>query len=67
MSLKIATLIALIGLIVHFCIVILFMVGVGSIYPIPSVLRGVLSLFSSLIFNGSIILFLAVFYSKQKE
>ena len=67
MSLKTATLIALIGIIMHFGISILFMLGVAQMFLISPLLARSVSLFNSLIFNGSIILFLAVFYSKQKE
>jgi len=67
MSLKTATLIALIGIIVHFCISFIYMFGVGQLYRISPLLMRTVSIFNSLIFNGSIILFLAVFYSKQKE
>jgi len=67
MSLKTATLIALIGIIVHFGISFLYVFGVAQMYLISPLLARTVSLFNSLIFNGSIILFLAVFYSKQKE
>ncbi|MHC4532658.1 MAG: hypothetical protein ACYS6K_01785 [Planctomycetota bacterium] len=67
MSLKTATLIALIGLIVHFCLSFLFMFGVSYIYRISPMLGKAVSMSNSMIFHGSIILFLAVFYFKQKE
>ncbi|MHC4586390.1 MAG: hypothetical protein ACYS3N_17810 [Planctomycetota bacterium] len=67
MSMKTATLIALIGIIVHFCIGSLFMFGAIQLHRISPLLGRTISLFDSLIFNGSIIFFLAVFYSKQKE
>ena len=67
MSLKTATLIALIGIILHFCIGNLYMFGAVHIYQISPVLGRTVSMFSSMILHGSIILFLAVFYFKQKE
>jgi hypothetical protein len=67
MSLKTATLIALIGIIVHFCIVVFYMFSVSLMFRISPVLPQIVSVFSSMLFNGSIIFFLAVFYSKQKE
>jgi len=67
MSLKTATLIALIGIIVHFGTSFLYFFNVAQLYQISRLLARTVSIFNSLIFNGSIILFLAVFYSKQKD
>jgi len=67
MSLKTATLIALIGIIVHLCIRYLYVFGAVQLHRISPVLAIASSLFSLMIFHGSIILFLAVFYFKQKE
>ncbi|MHC4753299.1 MAG: hypothetical protein ACYTFW_25975 [Planctomycetota bacterium] len=67
MSLKTATLIALIGIIVHLCLTIPYMLGFSYFYGISPLLGRAISILSSIIFNGSIILFLAVFYSRQKE
>lgn len=67
MSLKTATLLAMIGIGVHF-----FMNIVGTfaglyLYQIHPLVGQAFWLFSSTIFTGSILLFLIVFYSKQKE
>jgi len=64
MSLKTATLIALIGIIVLFCIGNLYMFGVVHIYRISPVLGKTVSMFSSMVLHGSIILVVAVFYLK---
>jgi hypothetical protein len=67
MSLKTATLIALIGIIVHLCISLPYMIGISYFYQLSPLLGRAVTILSSIIFNGSIILFLAVFYSTQKE
>jgi len=67
MSLKTATLIALIGIIVHLFIGSLYMFGAVNLHRISPLLGRAVSMFNSMIFHGSIILFLAVFYFKQKE
>ncbi|MCP4608014.1 MAG: hypothetical protein GY845_04795 [Planctomycetes bacterium] len=67
MSMKTATLIALIGIIVHFCIGNLYMFVAAHVYRISPLLGRAVYMFSSMVLHGSIILFLAVFYSKQKE
>ena len=67
MSLKTATLIALIGTGVHFCMNLPYLFGALHLYRISPLLGRAYSMFSSIIFSGSIILFLAVFYSQQKE
>jgi hypothetical protein len=68
MNLKTATLIALIGMSVHFVLglftMLLQFVGLSHI---PYQLFQVIWLLNMIIFNGSIIFFLAVFFSKQKE
>ena len=68
MNLKTATLIALVGTSVHFVLglftMLLQFVGLSHI---PYQLFQVIWLLNMIIFNGSIILFLAVFFSKQKE
>ncbi|MFB0553058.1 MAG: hypothetical protein ACETWQ_07055 [Phycisphaerae bacterium] len=61
MTLKTATLIALIGVALNFGFRLLSMLGVVR------VLRLYYWIFPLIIFNGSLFLFLAVFYSKQKE
>jgi len=67
MDLKTATLIAIIGLAVHFILSFLGMLGMPHLYRVSPYLGRAFWLFNSIILNGSIILFLAVFYSKQKE
>jgi len=67
MSLKTATLIALIGIVVHLCLTIPYMFGIVNLYRFSVILGRALSIFNSIIFNGSLILFFAVLYSKQKE
>ena len=68
MNLKTATLIALVGVAVHFVLglftMLLQFVGFSHI---PHQLFQVIWLLNMIIFNGSIILFLSVFFSKQKE
>ena len=69
MNLKTATLIALIGVAVHLAISLSSMVlqlGIfGSAFPIH--LYRLLWIIDSIIFGGSLILFFAIFYTKQKE
>jgi hypothetical protein len=61
MSLKTATLIALIGVALHFGFHLLRILGVFRIN------RFYYLIFPMIFFYGSLILFFAVFYSKQKE
>lgn len=67
MSLKTAALIAMIGLSVHFILVLFGMLGVSFLYRISPFVGQVFWLLNSIIFSGSLILFLAVFYSKQQS
>jgi hypothetical protein len=69
MSLKTAALIALLGVVVHFFMG-LFMMAAGFLGPrfgLGIYLTQISWLFNTLIFNGCLILFLAVFYSKQQS
>ena len=69
MSLKTAALIAIIGIAVHFLLSfssISFHL-VSARVPFRIYLTQFFWLFNSIIFNGSLILFLAVFYSKQNQ
>ena len=61
MSLKTAALIALIGISVH------FILGGSCLYRISPFVGQAFWLLNSIIFSGSLILFLAVFYSKQQS
>jgi hypothetical protein len=69
MSLKTATLIAIIGAAIHLAISLSSMImqfGIArSAFPIH--LYRLLWIVDSVAFGGCLILFLAVFYSKQKE
>jgi len=68
MNLKTATLIALIGMSVHFVLGLFTMLlQFAGLSHIPYQLLQVIWFLNMIIFNGSIILFLAVFFSKQKE
>lgn len=67
MSLKTATLLAIVGIGVHFFMNIVGMLAGSYLYQIHPLVGRAVWLFSSIIFNGSILLFLIVFYSKQKE
>jgi hypothetical protein len=68
MTLKTATLCALIGIIINVILGICnFAVQNIMQHNIPLVLHQVLWLAQMVILNGSIILFLAVLYSKQNE
>jgi len=67
MSLKTATLIAIIGVAVSLILTVLGMIGGPFLYGISRYIGQAFWLFRAIIFNGSLILFLAVFYAKQKE
>jgi hypothetical protein len=68
MSLRTASLIALIGAVAH--LFLSFSIMATSFFGLPFGLKPYMIqlfwLFNLLIFNGSLILFLAVFYAKQK-
>lgn len=67
MSLKTAALIALIGISVHFILAFFVMFGGSCLYRISPFVGQAFWLLNSIIFSGSLILFLAVFYSKQQS
>jgi len=67
MDLKTATLIAIISLAVHFILSFFGMLGVQHLYRVSPYLARAFWILNMIIFNGSIILFLAVFYSKQQK
>ena len=67
MSLKTATLITIIGIIVHFCVVVLYMFGISLMFRISPVLHKIVSIFNTMIFHSIVILFLAVFYFNQNK
>ncbi|MHC4654929.1 MAG: hypothetical protein ACYS91_07910 [Planctomycetota bacterium] len=67
MNLKTAALITIIGLSVHFILVLFGMLGGSFLYQISPFVGQAFWLLNSIIFNGSLILFLAVFYSKQQS
>jgi len=67
MSLKTATLIALIGMTVHLCLSIPASFYTGHLYRISPLLGQSFAMFRSILTGGSIVLFLAVFYANQKE
>lgn len=66
MSLKTATLIALIGMVVQFCLRIPFYLNI-SWYRYSSLLGRTISVLNFIILNASIVLFLAVFYARHEE
>jgi hypothetical protein len=73
MNIKTATRIAIIGISIHFVLALFNVYGMRYLYqtrrylPIVQHLPKALWALSYIILNGSIILFLAVFYSKQKD
>ena len=66
MTLKTATLIALIGMTVYLCLSVLSPFYVDHLYRISLLLGQAITLFHSILIGGSVVLFLAVFYSKLK-
>ena len=69
MSLKIATLIALIGIVIHLFLTLFMMMAtiLGPRFALGIYLRQIFWIVNTLIFNGCLILFLTVFYAKQKS
>ena len=67
MSLKTAALIALICLSVHIILVLFGMLGGSFLYRISPFFGQAFWLLNSIILSGSLILFFAVFYSKQQS
>lgn len=67
MDLKTATIITIIGISIHFVLVLFGNLGFRYLYQISPYLHTAYYMLSSLFLHGSIILFLAVFYSKQKD
>ena len=67
MSLKTATLLAMIGIGVHFFMSIVGTLAGPCLYQIHPLVGQCYWVFTTAIFTGSILLFLIVFYSKQKE
>lgn len=67
MSLKTATLIALIGVTAHLCLSIPAAFYMGQLYRISIHLGQLFSMFLALLGGGSFVLFLAVFYGNLKE
>ena len=69
MSLKIATLIALIGVVIHLFLSLFMMMAsfLGPRFGLGIYLTRIFWIFNNLIFNGCLILFLTVFYAKQKS
>jgi len=68
MSLKTAALIAFFGVAVRFCLAVsTMMLELVGVRPFGPYLPQVFWVFDTIIFYGSLILFFAVFYSKQKQ
>ncbi|MHC4461431.1 MAG: hypothetical protein ACYS30_08350 [Planctomycetota bacterium] len=68
MSLKTAALIAFFGVAVRFCLAVsTMMLQLVGVSPFGSYMPQVFWVFNTIIFYGSLILFFAVFYSKQKQ
>jgi hypothetical protein len=66
-NLKTAALIALIGVSVHLILALFGMLGGSFLHQISPFVVQAFWLLNSMIFSGSFILFLAVFYSKQQS
>ena len=67
MSLKTAALIAFLGVAVRFCLAVsTMMLELVGVRPFGSYMSQIFWLFNTIIFYGSLVLFFAVFYSKQK-
>jgi uncharacterized protein YqgC (DUF456 family) len=69
MSLKTAALIALIGIVIHLFLGLFMMMAgfLGFRLGLGIYLTQIFWVFNTLIFNGCLILFLAVFYAKQQS
>lgn len=67
MSLKTATLIALIGVTAHLCLSLPASYYMTQLYQISIHLGRTFSMFLALLRGGSVVLFLAVFYGNLKE
>ena len=68
MNMKTATLIALIGISIRFVLGVVYsVIGFGNLFRNARYLYMVYYVLSSILLHGSIILFLAVFYSQQKD
>jgi hypothetical protein len=67
MQLKTATLIAIIGISINFVLGILWRYVFPLVFDFSFFMRQAYGMLSSILFYGSIVLFLAVFYSKQKD
>lgn len=67
MSLKTASLIALIGVSVHLILALFGMLGGSVLHQISPIVVQAFWLLNSIIFSGSLILFLTIFYSKQQS
>ena len=68
MSLKTAALIAFLGVGVRFCLALsTMMIQLVGVRPFGPYMPQIFWLFNTIIFYGSLILFFAVFYSKQKQ
>jgi hypothetical protein len=67
MDLKTATIIAIIGISIHFIWVVIGSFSFRYLYQISPYLQQAFWVLGYIFLHGSLILFLAVFYSKQKD